>query len=222
MTVPKLAHRPSPPIAHTTAPAMQDAAHREHTFLFPAETKPTSSYKNTLAHFDRHAPTNNYRHVYFRGDEMNVRTRELLQRAETIMRKKYSHIGFQFIVTQGSYNVGGVLASLGTHDGGGALDLHTRTHPRHVVDDMVKSLREAGFAAWSRGRGHDTFSPHIHALALGDQQMSSSARRQIIAYARGSDGLIGNNPDADRHLGRPVPAWAKAFVGAVGWSGGLD
>ncbi len=213
MTVHKLANPRSPSILHPAPSAIQDAAQRDCTLLFSTPIKPPSSYKNTLAHFDQHAPTNNYHHVYFRGDEMNVRTRELLQRAETIMRKKYRHFGFQFVVTQGSYNVGGVLASFGTHDGGGALDLHTRTHPPYVVDDMVKSLREAGFAAWSRGRGHDSFSPHIHALALGDRQMSSSALRQITEYARGGDGLVGNNPDADRRLGRPVPSWARAFLG---------
>ena len=162
--------------------------------------------------FDQKPPTADYSHVNFRGATMNKRTVEMLRRAEEIMEKKHGHENFQFSFSQGSYNPGGVSGSAGTHDGGGALDIRTVMHSRGVVDDMVRSLRQAGFAAWSRGRGHDTFSPHIHAIAIGDRDLSRSARSQVSEYGWGGDGLSGSRPDADRDLGRPIPSWAKRYL----------
>ena len=166
--------------------------------------------------WDRDPPKADYRRVSFRGATMNKRTQEMLRRAEFIMRHKLGHKDFKFEVTQGSYNHG-VGASAGTHDGGGALDIRTRGFSNHKVDDMVKAMRMAGFAAWSRGRGHDTFSPHIHAIALGDRQMSGrgasyGAADQIPDYARGLNGLSNHARDPDRHVGRPVPQWAKKYL----------
>jgi hypothetical protein len=141
---------------------------------------------------------------------VNVRTREMLQRAQFIMRNKFGHENFDFGVVQGSYS-SAVSASGGTHDRGGALDIHTRTLPRGTVDDAVKALRMAGFAAWSRGRGHDSFDPHIHAIAIGDRELSTAARNQVNEYFAGGDGLVGSSPDPDRGLGRDslIPQWAR-------------
>src|SRR5690606_37754794 len=52
----------------------------------------------------------------FSGRTVNERTRDMLAAAEEIL-------GFDIVVTQGSYNAGGVAASAGTHDGGGAVDI---------------------------------------------------------------------------------------------------
>ena len=142
------------------------------------------------------------------GATVNKRTREMLKRAETIMAKQYGHKGFRFSLSQGSYN-SGYGPSGGTHDRGGAADIRTRGYSKRKVDHMVKALREAGFAAWSRGRGHDSFAPHIHAIAIGDRELSSSARGQVSQYLAGGDGLRGNARDPDRNLGRPVPRWAR-------------
>ncbi|MCB9641072.1 MAG: peptidoglycan-binding protein [Myxococcales bacterium] len=165
-----------------------------------------------LDKFDKVPPASDYSRVNFRGVNMNKRTVDMIHRAETIMEKKHGHKGFQFSFSQGSYNAGGVSASAGTHDGGGALDIRTSIHSRPVVDDMVRSLRQAGFAAWSRGRGFDSFSPHIHAIAIGDRDLSRSARSQVSEYGWGGDGLVGSRPDPDRGLGRPIPTWAKRYI----------
>ncbi|MFH1811811.1 MAG: peptidoglycan-binding protein [Pseudomonadota bacterium] len=157
-------------------------------------------------------PKNDYKVQTWRGVKVNGRTREMIQRAEFIMRHKYGHKNFTFAITQGSYNKGGVAASAGTHDGGGAVDIRTRDSSKSTVDHMVKAMREAGFAAWSRGRGHDSFSPHIHAIAIGDREAAWLAKSQVKNYAAGRNGLSNNALDPDRSLGRPVPAWARKYL----------
>lgn len=163
-----------------------------------------------IEQFSRTEPRHDYTRVQVDGETVNKRTNEMLQRAQFIMRNKFGHEGFDFGIVQGSYT-SAVSASGGTHDRGGALDVHTRTLPRGTVDDMVKALRMAGFAAWSRGRGADNFDPHIHAIAIGDRELSSAARNQVNEYLAGGDGLVGSAPDPDRALGRDalIPRWAR-------------
>jgi peptidoglycan hydrolase-like protein with peptidoglycan-binding domain len=180
-----------------------------------ARPAPTTPAPNTpaskIASWDKTPPKADYHHVNFRGVTVNKRTEEMLKRAEYIMQHKYGHTNFHMELSQGSYHQG-VGASAGTHDGGGTVDVRTRGHSRAEVDDMVKAMRQAGFAAWSRGRGHDNFAPHIHAVALGDRDTSASARSQIPDYAAGRNGLANNARDPDANLGRPVPAWARRYL----------
>jgi hypothetical protein len=171
------------------------------------ELPPAST--NELELYDRTPPASGYHRVMFCGKRFNCRTVEMMKRAEFIMQHKYGHKDFQFSLSQGSYNPNGVSQSAGTHDGGGAADIRTSMYSSHTVDDMVRSLREAGFAAWSRGRGHDSFDPHIHALAIGDRELSSAARSQVREYLAGGDGLDSTHSDPDRKLGRHVPQWAR-------------
>lgn len=158
---------------------------------------------------DAKEPAHNYRRVKVDEGWINVRTREMLKRAESYasaMGVKNPH----FYMVQGSYS-SSVSASGGTHDGGGAIDLRTWQHTKTDVVKMVKALRMAGFAAWKRGFGGDNFDPHIHAIAIGDRQLSSGARNQVAEYFRGGDGLIGSAPDGDRGVGKPFPNWAKKY-----------
>lgn len=165
-----------------------------------------------IASFGKNEPKHDYRRqvVSADGDVLNKRTVAMMDRAEYIMRNKFGHKNFNFSVIQGSYS-GTVAASGSTHDKGGAIDIHTRSYDKKTVDDMVKALRMAGFAAWSRGRGADSFDPHIHAIAIGDRELHPSAANQVQEYFNGGDGLVGSRPDPDRHLGRPVPAWARKY-----------
>ena len=169
-----------------------------------------SDFSEKLAKWSATAPKQNYDHVRFRGVMVNKRTRQLVRRAEKIMREHFNHDDFRFSFSQGSYNRS-VSASAGTHDAGGALDIRTRGHRKKVVDHMVQSLRMAGFAAWSRGRGHDSFggSPHLHAIAVGDRELAPIARAQVTDFAHGRNGLRGHARDPDRKLKAPVPKWAK-------------
>lgn len=111
-------------------------------------------------------------------------------------------------VTQGSYNRGGVAASAGTHDGGGVVDMRVTGLTASQRGALLRALRQAGFAAWVRQP--PTFSWHIHAVAIGDPDLSRSAKNQVTAYFRGRDGLAGNRPDP--HGGPVVKAWMRPFM----------
>lgn len=161
-----------------------------------------------LATWSKTPPKKNYRRVRYRGVTVSVRTRQLLRRAEQIMRVQFRLPDFRFELSQGSYNKG-VAASAGTHDGGGAVDIRTRGYSKREVNKMVRAMRMAGFAAWSRGRGHDSLSPHIHAIAIGDKELTPIARAQVGDFAHGRNGLKGHAKDPDGHLEAEVPRWAQ-------------
>lgn len=172
----------------------------------PAAPKP-ASWANAPA------PKSDYRRVQYHGVTMNVRTRELLQRAEKISRSLGGPSSF--VLSQGSYHKG-VGASAGTHDGGGAMDVRINAYSKATADKVVKAMRMAGFAAWRRGV-NDGLPPHIHAEAIGDRQETQVAKNQVHEYFRGGDGLKGNRRDihltsVGHHIGRPVPTWAKRYA----------
>jgi hypothetical protein len=103
-----------------------------------------------------------------------------------------------YAITQGSYSTA-VTASFGTHAGGGAVDLSVLRQGTYTVlwDDiepLIHALRAAGFAAWLREYGElYADSPiHIHAIAIGDQELSGAAQDQLTGeagYFRGFSGL---------------------------------
>lgn len=119
------------------------------------------------------------------GETVNGRTAAMLKAAG----KK---AGVDFDITQGSYNAGGVGASAGTHDGGGALDISVN----NVKDKTaaVKALRQVGFAAWERTPAQG-FDPHIHAIAVSDTDMSPEAQDQVGDYYTGKNGLASGASD---------------------------
>lgn len=139
------------------------------------------------------------------GKTLNKRTLDMLERAE-------ARLGLRLWVIQGSYNRG-VGASAGTHDGGGAIDVSPTGDPREVV----RQLRLCGFAAWYRTPAQGDWSAHIHAIAIGDADLSSGARNQVSAYYAGRNGLASNAPDDGPRI-RPIPVWPikLARVGLVG------
>ena len=111
-----------------------------------------------------------YSRVTYGGKTFNARTVRMLKKAE----EAYGS-GFKFY--QGSYSTG-ISASKGTHDGGGAVDIK----PPSNIDQALKALASAGF--WAKWRG-SMKPPHIHALAKGDAELSSAARRQLGLPADG-------------------------------------
>lgn len=98
-------------------------------------------------------------------------------------------LGYPLTVFQGSYNAGGVSASAGTHDGGGAVDLAPFDHARKVLE-----LRRHGFAAWYRPAS-SSWNAHIHAVLIGNRKLSAGARSQVAEYLNGYDGLAGDGRD---------------------------
>ena len=98
-----------------------------------------------------------------------------------------------WVVTQGSYNPGGVTASAGTHDGGGVWDCSVAGMNRKQIKAAVKWMRKAGFAAWFRDWPGNQ---HIHAVLRGHRTASPGAKAQVASYERHRDGLAGDNYDS--------------------------
>lgn len=140
-------------------------------------------------------PPDDMHRAYINNEQISARTLWMLQLAQQI----YGGPGSILRVVQGSYEPG-LQESFGTHDGGGAVDISIRNpaNPEEILfseaSKMVLAMRQAGFAAWYRPTG--MFGPnsgaHIHAIAIGDPELSESARRQLDGpegYFRGLDGI---------------------------------
>lgn len=145
-------------------------------------------------------PTHNYNRVTYSGRTINIRTRIMLERAASLLGRA------SLPLSQGSYNTS-VSASAGTHAGGGVVDVTSSSW------EWAKALRRVGFAAWVRTPGEGPWGYHIHAVAIGDRQMSSSAANQVVAYFAGRNALANNRADtAPSSVGRPYPDWAKKYL----------
>jgi hypothetical protein len=148
-------------------------------------------------------PPESYERIEVGYGVLNLRTLAMLDNAQRLYTAAGGTARFREAVMQGSYNPGGVSASFGTHDGGGAVDLAVRDRQtRNVLTAdiplMLDALRRAGFAAWLRDT--DELYPgspiHIHAIAVGDAELSEAARGQIdgtFGYLRGYNGLPQGN-----------------------------
>ncbi len=163
-------------------------------------------------------PPDDYTRVKVNGQTINTRTLWMLQQVATL----YHGRGSPLNVIQGSYT-NALAASFGTHAGGGAVDISVRvalTSSMVLSEteqlDLVHALREAGFAAWLR-LPTDLKPPvtlHIHAIAIGDVELSEAARRQLDGpegYFRGEDGIppAQGGPHPDRYGGPIVCDWMR-------------
>jgi hypothetical protein len=151
------------------------------------------------------------------GWTINQRTFTMLSHAQELYGGEIELTGYA--ITQGSYN-DTVAASFGTHAGGGAVDLSVMRRGTYSVlwDDigpLLAALRAAGFAAWLREYGelHPDSGIHIHAIAIGDQELSNAAEAQLTGlagYFRGLSGLpfaAGESPTPDRYGGPVLCQW---------------
>lgn len=130
-----------------------------------------------------------YARRYFRGRLLDNRTISALRWAERRYLKVAPRKRKPWVITQGSYNPGGVTASAGTHDGGGVLDVSVDGMTDKQIRAAVKWKRRAGFAAWYRNWPGNR---HIHAVLLGHRSASPGAKDQMAAYLNRRDGLAGN------------------------------
>ena len=97
-------------------------------------------------------PPDDYTRVEVNGSILNQRTRAMLSYAQDLYGGEIQLT--DSAIAQGSYSTG-VSASLGTHDGGGGVDLSVLRQGTYTVlwDDIepvLHALRVAGFAAWLR------------------------------------------------------------------------
>jgi len=130
----------------------------------------------------------------YRGVRLNRRTIDMIEAAEWVC-------GLTFVLTQGSYNPGGVQGSAGTHDGGGAVDISLKDartgalFPKVRRERIRSATRQVGFASWIRDPSQADWPWHLHAIAIGDPDLSGAARDQVADYKNGRNGLASNGPD---------------------------
>lgn len=161
-------------------------------------------------------PSDDYTRVKVNGKWINRRTLTMLEYAQSLYGGVIDVRGPA--LTQGSYSNNGP-GSFGTHLGGGAVDISViRPGGTGVlyteVERLVRALRTAGFAAWLRDWGElsEGSGIHIHAIAIGDRELSESAREQLTGatgYFRGYSGLPspGAVASLDHHGGPIVCGW---------------
>ena len=125
-------------------------------------------------------------------------------------------------ITQGSYT-DAVDASFGTHAGGGAVDLSVMATGTYnilydEIEPLIQALRAAGFAAWFRNFNdlYEGSPVHIHAIAIGDKELSLAAREQLTGdygYFLGYNGLPteSGEPVLDPHGGPIICPWMIAM-----------
>lgn len=167
-------------------------------------------------------PPDDYTRVRDGWAVLNARTRAMLDHAQRLYEAQAGRRYARFVITQGSYNPGVVAASFGTHDGGGAVDISVRDPETWQVLEaempaMIYALRVAGFAAWVRAEGslYPNSPVHIHAVAVGDRDLSPAAWAQVYGpggYLAGYDGLPADRggPNPDPHGGPILCRWMLA------------
>jgi hypothetical protein len=161
-------------------------------------------------------PPEDYTRLEVNGWTINQRTLSMLTHARELYGGELEIDGYA--ITQGSYHDGEY--SFGTHLGGGAVDLSVLRRETYTVlwDDiepLIHALRAAGFAAWLREYGelYPDSPIHIHAIAIGDQELSEAAQAQLTGeagYFRGSTGLpvaLYGTPTADKYGGPILCQW---------------
>jgi len=170
----------------------------------------TSTPEMTPTPFGCQKPPDDSSRIVEREHTINVRTFTMLRHAQELYGGDHDFI---LAITQGSYNIG-VEASFGTHDGGGAVDLSVRSLNDFFdvlyddIDEIILALRQAGFAAWVREQDelYQGSALHIHAIAVGDAELSEAAQLQLTGpegYFRGYNGLPKDPPIPDK-WGEPI------------------
>jgi hypothetical protein len=144
------------------------------------------------------------------GVVLNERT--AMMHAELERRLRNGNAKFHGLpIIQGSYNRGKVGASGGTHDGGGALDVPYGV-PGASADQIELWARRVGFAAWKRPElwvnGKKVWDSHVHMIAIGDPELSTTAKAQETAYIAGYNGL-GHLGRGGKDTGPRVAKWHR-------------
>lgn len=166
----------------------------------PGSARIDLTLAQSLAHMiaDHDDPPANYEQTLSSGHVINRRTATLLRRAEMLLKAS-----FPLVVIKGSYLSNTALGAH-PHNGGGAIDLAIMNDDPQQIERAVQALRQVGFAAWYRDRQRGR---HIHAIAIGDRDMSAAARWQIKAYFEGKNGRSTSQPDPHGGLPSTIPPW---------------
>jgi hypothetical protein len=191
---------------------------------------PSLTFTSTITPFPQPEgclqPPDDYTRVEVNGHTLSTRTYFMIQHAAELYGGVIDVAGVA--ITQGSY-VDAEPLSFGTHSGGGAVDLSVIARDRWEVlydeiPPLLEALRVAGFAAWLREYGElSEGSPiHIHAIAIGDAELSQAAQAQLTGeygYFWGYNGLPPEygGPALDRYGGPVICKW-MLDIGYGDWS----
>jgi hypothetical protein len=161
-------------------------------------------------------PSDDYTIITINDHLLNQRTFDMLVYAAHLYQGSIDITGSA--ITQGSYT-DAVSESFHTHAGGGAVDISVMALGTYdilydEIDPLIHALRLAGFAAWFRDFNdlYEGSPVHIHAIAIGDRDLSLAAREQLagpFGYFWGFNGLPqeDNIPHRDPHGGPIVCDW---------------
>ena len=151
-------------------------------------------------------PPDNYSRIKVGEAMINMRTYAMLSNAASIYNGSIDLLGPA--VTQGVHE-NNRSHDIDTYFDAGVVDISVMSPGStevlyEEIDPLIKALRVAGFAAWLRD--WDELYPgseiHIHAVAIGDQELSEEAIEQLtgkFGYFRGYRGLPGLSPEIDRY-----------------------
>jgi hypothetical protein len=205
LLVPTEAPLQSPTLEATSVPAM--------AFGLTASPTPTPVFYEPAGCWQ---PPDDYTRVNINGYIINTRTYLMLQQTALLYGGQVDVAGGS--IFQGSYSKDD-LTNLDIHLGGGAVDISvTRPNSNYVlyteIEPLIRALRTVGFAAWLRDDGE--IGPgseiYIHAIAIGDIDLSLAAQEQLTGpagYLRGYDGLPvpSGEPGLDQHGGPLICRW---------------
>ncbi|MHB8193754.1 MAG: LysM peptidoglycan-binding domain-containing protein [Bellilinea sp.] len=196
-----------------TPPTLEATSNSALAFFLPANSTPTPVFHEPAGCWQ---PPDDYTRVQINDHTINARTYSMLHRAAMLYGGEIDVAGRSII--QGSYSTNS-MDSLGTHLGGGAVDISVmRTNTQYIlysdIEPLIRALRTVGFAAWLREDGEEGSGSiiHIHAVAIGDIDLSAAAQEQIsgpAGYMRGYNGLpvTSEDPEPDRYGGPLICHW---------------
>lgn len=136
----------------------------------------------------------------FGGQTVNRRTAAMLVEVQAV-------VGLDIELDQGSYSSSDPT-SVGTHDGGGVVDINVDDWTDQQRTQVVETLRRVGFAAWSRSPSEGNWPRHIHAVAISDPDLSPNAQAQVGDYFRGRNGLANDGADTGPKV-EPKLTWEQ-------------
>jgi hypothetical protein len=207
----------APLTATLLSTATQTAIPPKPTATQPPTLTPIPSATSTPEPVGCRKPPEEYTRLDVTGWTINQRTFAMLSHAQELYGGELEITGHA--ITQGSYHDNGSF-SFGTHLGGGAVDLSVMRRATYTVlwedvEPLLRALRAAGFAAWLReyGEVYENSPIHIHAIAIGDRELSGPAQDQLTGpagYFRGYSGLPvaeGETPTPDRYGGPVLCQW---------------
>ena len=174
------------------------------------------------------APKNKWSDVTtaYQGKRLNYGTYYLMKAANKMLHSsRYGKEREDVTITQGSYNGGGVAASAGTHDAGGAVDITS-----YNSKNRLTVFRKLGMALWLRTSSQGPWPEHMHGIVDGDGTASAGAKRQVEAYHNRRNGLANNAMDdgpqvpvfplfvyPETERGKPGVVWFKKNSKSYEW-----